>query len=120
MIETIATGIAALALAGLGYLIRKAVKNKALASFLSDTLEQILYEKAIQAAEVWGERMRKAIKKKVEGSEKMQKAVQEVKDAVSRLNAMGIKIDIDLDEDALKAKLQQVFDKIKDKLHSAD
>jgi uncharacterized protein YjbJ (UPF0337 family) len=47
----------------------------------------------------------------------MQKAVQEVKDAVSRLNAMGIKIDIDLDEDALKAKLQEVFDKIKDKLH---
>jgi len=120
MIETIATGIAALALAGLGYLIRKAVKNKELASFLTDTLEQILYEKAIQAAEVWGKNMEQKLQQKVEGSQKMQKAVQEVKDAVSLLNAMGIKIDIDLDEDALKAKLQEVFDKIKEKLHSAD
>jgi predicted signal transduction protein with EAL and GGDEF domain len=117
MMETIATGIAALALAGLGYFIRKVVKHKALARFLSETLEQILYEKAIQSAEVWGERVRKALKKKVEGSEKMQKAVQEVKDAVSRLNAMGIKLNIDVDEDALKSKLQEVFDKIKDKLH---
>jgi uncharacterized protein YoxC len=118
--ETIATGIAALALACLGYLIRKAVKNTAMANFLSDTLEQILYEKAIQAAEVWGKNMEQKLQQKVEGSQKMQKAVQEVKNAVSRLNALGIKIDIDLDEDTLKSKLQEVFDKIKEKLHSAD
>jgi len=117
MMEAIATGIAALALAGLGYLIRKAVKNKELASFLTDTLEQILYEKAIQAAEVWGKNMEQKLQQKVEGSQKMQKAVQEVKDAVSRLNAMGIKVNIDVDEDTLESKLQEVFDKIKDKLH---
>jgi outer membrane protein OmpA-like peptidoglycan-associated protein len=120
MMETISTGIAALALACLGYLIRKAVKNKALASFLSDTLEQILYEKAIQAAEVWGKNMEQKLQQKVEGSQKMQKAVQEVKDAISRLNAMGIKVNIDVDEDTLKSKLQEVFDKMKAKLHSAD
>jgi pullulanase/glycogen debranching enzyme len=117
MIETISTSIAALALACLGYLIRKAVKNKELASFLTDTLEQILYEKAIQAAEVWGKNMEQKLQQKVEGSQKMQKAVQEVKDAVSRLNAMGIKVNIDVDEDTLESKLQEVFDKIKDKLH---
>jgi hypothetical protein len=116
MIETITTGIAGLALAGLGYFIRKAVKNTAMANFLSDTLEQILYEKAIQAAEVWGKNMEQKLQQKVEGSQKMQKAVQEVKDAVSRLNAMGIKVNVDVDEDALKAKIQEVFDKIKVKL----
>jgi predicted TIM-barrel fold metal-dependent hydrolase len=119
MIETITSSIAGLALAGLGYFIRKAVKNKELASFLSDTLEQILYEKAIQAAEVWGKNMEQKLKQKVEGSAKMQKAVEEFTQAVARLKAYGIDIDVDLNEETLKAKLQQIFDRIREKLHSA-
>ncbi|MBC7330268.1 hypothetical protein H5T88_07925 [bacterium] len=117
MIEAIATGIAGFALAGLAYLMRKVVKNMEMREIFEFTLEQILYEKAIHAAEVWGERMKKALKKKVAGSEKMQKAIKEVKDSVSRLKSMGIEIVIDLDEKALKAKLQEVFDRMKDKLH---
>jgi hypothetical protein len=119
MIETIATGIAGLALAGLGYAIRKAVKNKTMASFLTDTLEQILYEKAIQAAEVWGKNMEQKLQQKVEGSAKMQKAIEEFTKAVAQLKSYGISIDVDLNEETLKAKLQQVFDRMKEKLHSA-
>lgn len=120
MIETIATGIAVLSIAGLGWLIKKVVKNKDMANFLADTLEQILYERAIQAAEIWGERVKKALKKKVEGSEKMQKAVEEFTKAIARLKSYGIDLNVDLNEETLKARLQQVFDKIKGEIHSAE
>ncbi|MGB9876932.1 MAG: hypothetical protein ACPLPS_04110 [bacterium] len=120
MTETIATGIAGIALAGLGYLIRKVVKNKAMADLLTSTLENLLYQQAITAVENWAEKKVKAIGQKISGDEKMQKAIQEVTQAVAKLRSWGINLDIDLNEDTLRAKLQDVFDKIKEKLHNAD
>jgi transcriptional regulator of NAD metabolism len=49
----------------------------------------------------------------------MQKAVEEFTRTIAQLKSYGISIDVDLNEDTLKAKLQQVFDRIREKLHSA-
>lgn len=117
MTETILIGIAGICIAGIGYLLKKAKVSREMANLITSALERFVIEKAINAAEVWAEKLEKKIGEKIAGSEKMKKAMELVKEAKKNLEKLGIKLDISLDEEALKAKIQELFDGINKQLH---
>lgn len=119
MTETILIGIAGICIAGIGYLLRKAKVSREMADLITSALERFVIERAIHAAEAWAEKMEKKIGEKIAGSEKMKKAMELVKEAKKNLEKLGIKLDISLDEEVLKGKIQAVFDTIRKKLHEA-
>jgi len=117
MLNTILSGIASLAIAGIGYLLKKAKVSKEMQDLITSALERFVMEKAINAAEAWAEKMEKKLGEKVAGSDKMRKAMEAVKEAQQNLAKLGIKVNISTDDSALQAQIQKVFDEIKNKIH---
>ncbi len=117
MTEAILIGICGICIAGIGYLLKKAKVKGEMTELITSALERFVMERAINAAEAWAEKLEKKIGEKIKGSEKMKKAIELVKSAKENLEKLGIKLDISLEEEVLKEKIQAVFDKIKEELH---
>lgn len=119
MLGKILTGVLGCIVAGIYYLLRKAGASKEMANLVGKALEQMVLEKAIYAVEAWAEKELQRTGRKITGSEKMKKAIAEVKRARKQLEKWGIKMDMGFDEEAMEKKIQAVFDQIKERLHSA-
>ncbi|MBC7327535.1 hypothetical protein H5T87_05415 [bacterium] len=117
MLETIIVGIAGICIAGIGYLLKKAKVSKEMTDLITSALERFVIERAITSVEAWAEKKLKATGEKIMGDEKLKMAVEEIKSDLKKLAAWGIKLDISLDDEELKARVKQVFDDIEDKLH---
>lgn len=117
MIETIVIGISGILAAGFGYLLRKIKASEEMTSRITSCFERLIIEKAIHSVEAWAEKIEKKLGKKVEGSEKMKKAIEKVKETRKSLEKWGIKLDISLDEKELEGKIQEIFEELRRKIH---
>lgn len=117
MIEKLLLGLFGCAVGSIYYLLRKAGASKEMANLIEQALKEMLIEKAINAVEAWAEKKLKATGEKIAGSEKMKKAIEEVKNIQEELAKWGIKVNIGVDDKAIQDKIQAVFDRIKEKLH---
>jgi Zn-dependent protease with chaperone function len=119
IITSVVSGIAAILLAAIGYLLRKVGVSKEMTALILKSLEQMLLQRAILYAENWAEKKAKETGQKIAGSEKMQKAIEEAKNILAELKSWGLLVNVEWDDDALKQKLQAEFDKIADKVNQA-
>lgn len=117
IITSIISGIAAVLLAAIGYLLRKVGVSQEMSALVLKSLEQMLLQKAILYAENWAEKKAKETAQKIAGSEKMQKAIEEAKNILAELKSLGLLVNVEFDDNALKQKIQAEFDKIADKIN---
>jgi hypothetical protein len=117
IITSIISGIAAVLLAAIGYLLRKVGVSQEMSALVLKSLEQMLLRKAILYAENWAEKKAKETAQKIAGSEKMQKAIEEAKNILAELKSLGLLVNVEFDDNALKQKIQAEFDKIADKIN---
>lgn len=117
MLETILIGIVSVCIAGIGYLLKRMKVREEMRELIISALERYVIERAIYAVESWAEKKLKETGEKIASSEKMKKAIEEVRNIKANLEKWGIKLDISLDEPALKQKIQAIFEEIKEKVH---
>jgi len=120
MIAGIISGIAAILLAAVGYLLRKAGVSKEMSALILKSLEEMLLQRAILSAENWAEKKAKELGQKVTGSEKMKKAIEEAQNILAQLKSWGLLVNVDWNKDILKYKLQAEFNKIADKINKGE